>query len=84
MLHEAGGEPGRSMADVYPEADRLVLLRYAPAGVVVDENLKVVQFRGDTGECLVPPPGPPAYDLVQMARGATGRPARRLHSRQAG
>ena len=30
------------------EADRLLLSRYVPAGVLVDETLEILQFRGDT------------------------------------
>jgi two-component system CheB/CheR fusion protein len=30
------------------EADRILLSRYVPAGVLVDENLEILQFRGDT------------------------------------
>jgi two-component system CheB/CheR fusion protein len=67
-VREAGPQPGRGAPDVYREADRVVLAHYAPAGVVVDENLQIVQFRGDTGNYLKPPPGPPTADLLLMAR----------------
>ncbi len=30
------------------EADRILLSRYVPAGVLVDDNLEILQFRGDT------------------------------------
>ncbi|HJX29608.1 MAG TPA: chemotaxis protein CheB [Thermoanaerobaculia bacterium] len=30
------------------EADRILLSRYSPAGVLVDEHLEILQFRGDT------------------------------------
>ena len=35
------------------EADRAVLARYAPVGVVVDEAMTVVQFRGRTAPYLI-------------------------------
>jgi len=54
--------------DIRDEADRVVLNRYAPSGVLVDEQLRVVQFRGHTGRFLEPSPGLPSYDLLQMAR----------------
>jgi two-component system CheB/CheR fusion protein len=68
IVHEAGIERGRRLPDVYREADRVVLAYYAPTGLVVDENLQIVQFRGDTGNYLKPAPGPPTADLLLMAR----------------
>src|SRR5262249_46582232 len=58
----------RDPHQILREADRVVLARYAPAGVVVDEQLQVIQFRGHTGECLEMAPGTPTVDFLQMAR----------------
>jgi two-component system CheB/CheR fusion protein len=68
VFHLDEGKRELSLQDVYREVDRTVLARYAPSGVIVDENLQVIQFRGDTGHCLKPPPGPPTTDLLLMAR----------------
>ena len=65
---ELASDPGRSLLDVQREADRIVLAKYAPAGVVVDDSLQIVQFRGQTGLYLEPAPGTPSLDLLQMAR----------------
>ncbi|MBI3461504.1 MAG: chemotaxis protein CheR [Planctomycetes bacterium] len=65
---EGAAERGRGLQDVYREADRVVLADYSPTGVVVDGNLQVVQFRGDTGRFLKPAPGPPTAELLLMAR----------------
>lgn len=54
--------------DVREEADRVVLDRYCPPGVVIDEGWKIVQFRGHTGRFLEPAPGLPSNDLLQMVR----------------
>jgi two-component system CheB/CheR fusion protein len=58
--------PGPS--DVQREADRLVLAAYAPPGVVVTNDLAIVQFRGQTGAFLEPAPGTASFDLLRMAR----------------
>ena len=50
------------------EADHIAQERYVPAGVVCDDALNVVQFRGDTGPYLVQPPGPPSINLLKLAR----------------
>ncbi len=57
-----------SALDVQKEADRLVLARYAPVGVVVDESMTVLQFRGRTAHYLEPAPGMASLDLFRMLR----------------
>ncbi|HVS37544.1 MAG TPA: chemotaxis protein CheB [Gemmataceae bacterium] len=54
--------------DVQREADRVVLSRYAPVGVVVDEAMTVLQFRGRTGPFLEAAPGTASLDLMKMLR----------------
>jgi two-component system, chemotaxis family, CheB/CheR fusion protein len=55
-------------ADVQREAERVLLRRYAPAGVLVNAKYEVLQFRGDTGLYLSPAPGKPNHELLKMAR----------------
>jgi two-component system CheB/CheR fusion protein len=57
-----------SATDVQREADRVVLNRYAPVGVVVDEAHTVIQFRGRTTAYLEPAPGIASLDLLRMLR----------------
>jgi len=57
-----------SAQDVQREADRLILSRYAPVGVVVDETGTVLQFRGRTAPYLEPAPGMASLDLLRMLR----------------
>ncbi len=57
-----------SALDVQKEADRIVLSRYAPVGVIVDEALAVLQFRGRTAPYLEPAPGMASLDLLRMLR----------------
>lgn len=61
-------ELANRMNEVQHEADRLILERYAPCGVIVNEFLEVVQFRGRTGEFLEPAPGRPTNDVLRMVR----------------
>ena len=53
---------------VHDEASRMLLQRYGPASVVVDDKLQIVQFRGQTGPFLEPASGEPTLDLLKMAR----------------
>lgn len=57
-----------SNLEVQREADRTVLSRYAPAGVVINDNMEVVQFRGKTGQYLEPAIGQPSMNILKMAR----------------
>ena len=55
-------------AELQQEADRTILARFAPAGVVIDDNLNIIQFRGHTGTFLEPAPGEASLNLIKMAR----------------
>ena len=64
-----GQRPGHSgELSLLKEADRVVLSHYAPAGVLVNEDLDILQFRGRTSNYLEPPPGSPSFNLLKMAR----------------
>jgi two-component system, chemotaxis family, CheB/CheR fusion protein len=59
----------RGEADSLPrEADRLLLARFAPACVLVNQALTILQFRGQTGPYLEPAGGPPSFDLRRVIR----------------
>jgi two-component system CheB/CheR fusion protein len=62
------GPPLWTALDVQKEADRVLLARYAPVGVVVDETMTVLQFRGRTSHYLEPAPGMATLDLFRMLR----------------
>jgi two-component system CheB/CheR fusion protein len=66
-VREEGGALWSAL-DVLREADRVVLARYAPVGVVVDETGTVLQFRGRTAAYLEPAPGMASLDLMRMLR----------------
>src|SRR5690606_17047712 len=54
--------------DAQRQADHVLLVRYAPPGVVVNERLEVIQFRGHTGDFLESPPGQPQTNVLKLAR----------------
>lgn len=59
-------EPRRD--DFQKSADDILLSRYTPPGVVVNEQMDIVQFRGATGAWLEAPPGKPSLNVLKMAR----------------
>ena len=58
--------PAWTDAEVQREADRIVLGKYAPAGVVVDDDLNILQFRGRVSAYLQPFPGMASLNLLKM------------------
>ncbi|MHB1653200.1 MAG: chemotaxis protein CheB [Desulfitobacteriaceae bacterium] len=54
--------------DVIEKADRIVLDQYAPAGVIINSDLEIIQFRGRTGAYLEPAAGKPSLKLFKMVR----------------
>jgi two-component system CheB/CheR fusion protein len=50
------------------EVTRIINDRFAPPGVVVDRDMQIVQFRGQTGAFLEPAPGEASLNLLKMAR----------------
>lgn len=60
--------PPRPMMNLQGLADRKVLELYGPPGVVINENLEILQFRGHTGPYLDPAPGAASFNLLKLAR----------------
>ena len=54
--------------NVVNEANRCILNRYAPPGVIVDDDLQIIHFRGQTGPFLEAAPGEASLNLLKMAR----------------
>jgi two-component system CheB/CheR fusion protein len=54
--------------DPQHEADRLVLARYGPPGVIINDAMEILHFRGHTGPYLEPLPGAASLNLLKMAR----------------
>ncbi len=52
--------------------DQLLLKKFTPACVVVNQDLDILQFRGSTGLFLEPAPGKASLNLLKMARPALG------------
>ena len=50
------------------EADRLLLARFAPASVLIDDALDILQFRGETAAYLEHASGPPSLNLQRVVR----------------
>jgi two-component system CheB/CheR fusion protein len=58
----------RRKDDYQKSADDILLAKYTPAGVIVNEQFDIVQFRGSTGAYLEPSPGKASLNVLKMAR----------------
>lgn len=54
--------------DQQREADRIVLKKYAPPGVVINENMEILQFRGPIGPYVEPTLGRASLHLLKIAK----------------
>ena len=71
---EAGGEfnkaplVGPTLSEIQKQADRILLTHYGPAGVIINSQMEVLQFRGRTGVYLEHSHGEASLNLLKMAR----------------
>ncbi|MDP9082116.1 MAG: ATP-binding protein [Bacteroidota bacterium] len=54
--------------DINKIADALLLSKYTPAGVMVNQAYDIIQFRGKTDAWLAVSPGKPSFNVLKMAR----------------
>ena len=69
--HVAGiGVPDavRGELNAQREADRITVSLFAPPGVLVNAELEILQFRGNTGGYLEPASGRATFELLKMVR----------------
>ena len=63
-------EPPRTptSSELVRKMETFLLDEYAPPGVIVNERMEILHFRGRTGPYLEPAPGQPQHHLLKMAR----------------
>ena len=64
----ANSKSENKQTDFQKTADDLMLREYTPAGVVVNEAMDIVHFRGNTAIYLEQAPGKPSHNLLKMAK----------------
>src|SRR3989440_1265257 len=61
-------EGGARLFELNKEADRIILTKYAPVAVVINEGMEVLQSRGHVGLYLELAPGRANLNVLKMAR----------------
>ncbi|HEU5413450.1 MAG TPA: chemotaxis protein CheB [Candidatus Angelobacter sp.] len=68
LARKAEEPAGERALNIQAEADRVILQKYAPVGVVVNDAMEVVQFRGRLSPYLEPAPGVASLNVLKLAR----------------
>ena len=63
--------------DLQKRLERLIQSKYSPDALVVNEELQIVQFRGQTSPYIEPAPGEASLNLLRMAKESIVVPLRR-------
>ena len=66
------------VSEARKEADRIVFSKFSAAGVVINAQFEIVQFRGGTSRFLEHGPGDPSFNLLRIARAGLGMEIRAL------
>ena len=61
--------PGARKETFQKNVDDIILFKYSAVGVIVNDQLDIVQFRGSTRAYLEAPPGKATLNVLKMARG---------------
>jgi len=60
--------PGQAETPVQDVLGKIILDRYAPPCVLINDDYDILHFQGATDRFLAPPVGEPSYNLLKMAR----------------
>jgi two-component system, chemotaxis family, CheB/CheR fusion protein len=75
-LREFAVQNSRVQPDIRREVDRALMDKYCPPTIVVDNGMKIIQFRGNVAPFLDPEPGDASLDLFRMLRSSLEMPLR--------
>jgi two-component system CheB/CheR fusion protein len=73
VSRQGRGERGEVPEKTSPEVnirrlvEQVILQKYAPPGVLVDDKFNVLYFHGDTSKYLKPPQGEATFDILRMS-----------------
>ncbi len=64
--HRPNSEDVARVVDLLKESDRVLLSRFAPAGILVSSSLEILQYRGEVAAYVSPAAGKPSVNLMQV------------------
>jgi two-component system, chemotaxis family, CheB/CheR fusion protein len=75
-LRDFAAQTAIMQPDIRREVDRTLMDKYCPPTVVVDNAMKIIQFRGNVAPFLDPEPGEASLDLFRMLKSSLEMPLR--------
>ncbi|MBV8100788.1 MAG: PAS domain-containing protein [Verrucomicrobia bacterium] len=75
-LRDSAVQTALMQPDIRREVDRTLMDRYCPPTIVVDNAMKIIQFRGNVAPFLDPEPGEASLDLFRMLKSSLEMPLR--------
>jgi two-component system CheB/CheR fusion protein len=75
-LRDFAAQSASTQPDIRREVDRTLMDKYCPPTIVVDNGMKIIQFRGNVAPFLDPVPGEASLDLFRMLRSSLEMPLR--------
>ncbi len=70
--NEENNLPDKKKNNFQENADEVLLARFSPPGVIVNEQYDIVQFRGATGQFLEASPGKASLNIFKMLKDGMG------------
>ena len=67
-IHPTLVDTVRPVFDIGKQIDGILLSRYSPAGVLINEQMEIIQYRGKTSTYLEAPAGQPQLNLFKLIR----------------
>ncbi len=65
---DRGSSGDDAKRDIYKVADEIMLAKFVPPGVLVNDKFDIIQFRGATDNWLGQPQGKPSFNVLKIAR----------------
>jgi two-component system CheB/CheR fusion protein len=78
VLRDFAGQTALIQPHPLRETDQFLMAKYCPPAIVVDNGMRIVQFRGNVARFLDPEPGEASLDLFRMVRTNLEIPLRSL------
>ena len=75
-LREFAAQTALVQPDIRREVDRTLMDKYCPPTIVVDNGMKIIQFRGNVAPFLDPASGEASLDLFRMLKSSLEMPLR--------
>ena len=69
-MKEKTATPSTKRTDFKKSAESILISKYSPTSVIIDEHLAVVDFSGNLEPFLELPNGKPSHELLKMSRKA--------------